>query len=634
MNFADTPTCQVKSCTSFTECPPGMTCTGNCCQCGDNYTSAATNDKGDVKWFCTQKPCGKDAHEGYTQPGEICVLGEPMKLGCASYDFTGSNCLGCLSTPDPFQTESFLSTTATAASSPKTLCNVDSDCTSVPNTICMSGWCQPPLCSSTDHCAPNFICQSGRCQINQSCTSDLNCPSGYSCDTTHGKCFCSSSSTCQGGCYDMSTGTFQRQPCGPHCRTGYCKFGEYCAGGVCMCSTPPPECGPDACGNPGNACPNGYSCFNGGCINPDIAHCGASQCGTASGAACNGPFGTNVCPQGYTCQTIGPTGKPGQFNMCVADTGGSTPWNAKIVLDAVLGPPVPLPPNLSLFSGGGTGYTNFIPPTTPTRSEDVIDINGNVLTNTPLISNLGSSAVVVFNNLAIYNAYPDTIPGNFSSTPHQTNLQVVFITDSSQAASFTPSQCAGGVCRELGGGMPCQSGLSPVRVSPWVEVPFLSGAPFFGKWWFSVWACSYDSLQCPAGFLPATIWDAKTSTSHYGCQRLQPKPGLNPCYMYNTRCTMRCTDVEPYEMLQYDCPTGSIATCRGKPSHVWDLYKTGKMNNGVPGPIPKGFLYSSASNSGNIVVCNKPDCNDDLVGSWTSGHTAADDNVPIWYYRN
>ena len=287
----------------------------------------------------------------------------------------------------------------------------------------------------------------------------------------------------------------------------------------------------NACGEPSkNSCPPGSNCLQNACIGPSLPQCGLSQCGTAGGKDCIGPFGTNACPTGFACTTFGPPGTP-QMNMCISSDAGATPWNGEVVLDHVLGKGITPPSYLNMYKGLGTAYANLIP------NGSLTDINGYLVRAGPLVTHLSSGVPIVFNNLSLKNAYSDFVAGDYGNLPHQTNLQVAFITDKSQVDSFSPSKCGGGACRELGGCMPCMAGLNPLRVSEWYEVPDgLPGKPTKNMW-FSIWACDNQSIQCPAGFIPSTVWDTDANVAHYGCQRLQPKPNTNPCQIFDAMGT-------------------------------------------------------------------------------------------------
>jgi hypothetical protein len=255
--------CVPWQCNVDNDCPLGDFCSQHACVPGN--TPPGGN--------CPDVPCPS---------GFICKLsnGTPM---CVAQGDAGSNDGG---------TNDAVADAPPDTHPPFTGCQSDADCASLgAGEKCLDGVCTAPAnqCSDGTQCQSGESCVGGVC--TPSCTTNANCPSGYSCDTTKGVC------------------TGNPTPCNEP-DAGACPSGTTCVDQHCV----PP------CGDAG-ACPAGEVCVDYGCI-PDqkpqfVCNMEGVQDMCAVGSIClhhNCYIGCNMEAGATACQTAD------RFNVCKAVT--------------------------------------------------------------------------------------------------------------------------------------------------------------------------------------------------------------------------------------------------------------------------------------------------------------------------
>ncbi len=561
------------------------------------------------------------------------------------------------------------------------VCKTSADCgvTGNPNQICFSGQCQCPrgFALSTDTkfcsalpCDPSYApfglcttatdqCYGGTC-FSQECsqyTGDCitcqplkpsatysgvtattgSCPLGI-CGPTDPSCAQCTNSTngqcpvgkvCQSTTADGKT-SYACVPVGPVCSDsvpcGTCPTGYQCEAGTCMKK---PACVPDCtgytcgkdpvCGQPCGTCDPPNVCKNGKtCEPPGDAGCLGSNCGTA--------------PDGSKCGFLGQNGAAGGCppnTTCSQDTGGSFPYqcvvnlgslgSAKDLLDNIL-TPVGCPNylNFTEWKSGAVCYKHAV-------TETITGVDG---TSYPIghgiIPSVASGNVIAFDAAAISGTMGGFVGGNYGNLPNQTNLQILFAATPDEMAIMTPEVCNNSAvysaCASLGGGLPCQTGASPVMLSSgWLKTPFTTKNGKTFNPYFSIWGCAHKAV-CAPGWAPSIV-QVKSGTDEkyvYGCARV-PKPtsGGDMCKWKATvpissEChTTGCGDDANMNPIYYSvrCHQGSDPTDCTK-THLTDIWGTNVGN------IPSGYLYPSTS--GDIVRCTTSTSGTGVQGCPTS----------------
>jgi hypothetical protein len=250
----------------------------------------------------------------------------------------------------------------------------------------------------------------------------------------------------------------------------------------------------------------------------------------------------------------------------------------------------------------------------------------------PGIGNGSASGVIQFD-------VSDSVPGtlhyagtNFGNYPRQTNLFVMFA-NSDNASWLTPNQCpyslsdlSGGPCVEMGAGMRCVPGTTPMRVSNCVgdgpqcdpsgsgwhtisevlpsNASTSDGAPSL----FSVWACSAESAtiglqtdgtSCPTGFEENIIFDNTSNTFKGTCVRTPPfqsPMGSNPGLAYNY-CSSE--DAGKNSIRNSSCPLESDMCWESECGTDYTFFINEKDT--IP-YIPLGFGYLSKSTMDDGIV--------------------------------
>jgi hypothetical protein len=250
------------------------------------------------------------------------------------------------------------------------VCVNDASCG--PNQHCdpVSGGCK---CADNSGCAANTFCNSdGYCQSFASCTSDLDCPGGYFCDTTTSRCLANGPCTLDSSCAFGDICSTSTQQCVIGCRidgdcptklscvNGSCQFfcrdntfcpaGQFCdlTSGSCATSPGRVDCqscgGLNSCGPADLAscltfveegqttsfcgmmcstaadCPSGYDC--GGVI---FGCSGAASCAQVTGdsISCRGFQVVNETGTQFYCADS--TGQPHEYFKACAPSSGSCP---------------------------------------------------------------------------------------------------------------------------------------------------------------------------------------------------------------------------------------------------------------------------------------------------------------------
>jgi hypothetical protein len=172
---------------------------------------------------------------------------------------------------------------------------------------CVSVHVRVARCFLDENPGPSVCTQWGVCGYNRNlndpwgCVSDSQCASGTICNCRTGVCTCL-------GCCEL----LPPPQCGPYTDdcgfqhdAGACPEGWSCQFGGCVqvCTAIRPQCGPynDSCGNPHDAgpCPPGWDCQGGSCV--QVCTANPPQCGPYSDS-CGNPRDAGPCPPGWDCQ--------------------------------------------------------------------------------------------------------------------------------------------------------------------------------------------------------------------------------------------------------------------------------------------------------------------------------------------
>ncbi|HYP98860.1 MAG TPA: hypothetical protein VER96_09305 [Polyangiaceae bacterium] len=294
-NGAAVGKCQLKGCTSASDCPTGETCNNGTCSC-----SAATGST-ECSGTCDGMTC-KSGHACTSNAG--CGLGT---CGGGTCTKSGTNAAGACHK----NTDCGLGTcgggsnngTCTAG----TACHVDADCgasgTCGSGTSATIGNCSTnaAICHSAAQC-DSGSCAGGTCNTNgASCHLNANCDSG-ACGSgtgTAGTCStsgiaCHSSLTCDGG--SCAGGT---------CNTGtttVCHKNADCDNGICGATKG--TCSVRVCtggSKAGTICTSNATCTGGTCA--ATAACSVDTDCAGTGAVCNNVkcSGTKACGDDLSC---------------------------------------------------------------------------------------------------------------------------------------------------------------------------------------------------------------------------------------------------------------------------------------------------------------------------------------------
>lgn len=314
------------ACGSGAACPDGVVCCGNgtCsatgCACGPagacNFpdvccNGACANPRTD------DANCGACGHACATPlhcaggacacNGVVCGPGDACcASGCANTDNDPDNCGAC----------GHACAAGEVCSGGRCLCG---DAACAEGQLCCAGHCVNPGVFDCGACGR--VCHSGEQCTGGSCS----CNGGPSCVGNQVCCPAPTTTTQDGGCFDLATDPNHCGGCGIVCPAGQacdhgncvdtpckppCSDGNQCVGGACQCNGEaacdgdqtccPKGCkslrdDPKNCGMCGHACDPGSYCCDGICTPPDNNNC--TGCGQGCGAL--------GCCKSHTCGTLG-----------------------------------------------------------------------------------------------------------------------------------------------------------------------------------------------------------------------------------------------------------------------------------------------------------------------------------------
>jgi len=337
---------------------------------------------------------GNGTGNGNSKKPDCCPSSAPRLCGTQCVDFTSdpNNCGAC---DNVCPHGSTCQNGACMCPAGTTLCgNV---CVDTTNDVNNCGACDNP-------CAPGSTCQGGACVSSSSCTSDLECPGGFRCES--GTCLdmCASDFDCKAGFHCSSGVCVANQLCTPTdtrpCYTGpagtagvgTCQYGiQTCAAdgtwGPCVgevlpqtetCNNLDDDCNgvvddgfdkqndPNNCGTCGHVCttPNGTpGCVNGQCT---VAACdeGWSDCDGNPANGCEENVSSDVNNCGG-CHIVCGTGE-------ICTNGSCHPSCPESSICAVY----------TFDSSSGTCSAAFLPPGTVCGANQVCDGSGTCVTVT------------------------------------------------------------------------------------------------------------------------------------------------------------------------------------------------------------------------------------------------------------
>jgi len=561
-------------CTSNEGCGGGQMCFGKVCQCPYSleWSSALS--------MCVPSQCSPNFPGGWC-PSETpyCSPSGCVKVGCPS--LTNDTCFTCSnSTTTTIQSREPRELPSKPHMPPLGLQPI-----SIPNS------CPPVM--------PKGVCPNGlKCDMNGNCV-------GFKCSHSSPNGFCPGTSQCMGGkCIIVPGGV-----CGYLYHTDPNKYPSYAK-----------------CANPHS----GYTCQK----NPNYPPGNPYRC------HCNGPAPTsstcrNACGETYSCP-VGEHCPPGLNSSCVPNASskctGVTCPNVMECVDGQCqckdagcsGTPANLLssilynlPGCPGFIAGSTNnasqcYVNQLQQaiTVPNLTSKGVDQMGQIgshATGSAFLAGENPGSLLAFDQGSIIDRpTTDFLTQSYMGQPHTTNLQGLFA-DDGNVATLTPQQCdpipgaKTNAC--VGGGIPCEPGTTPIRLSPWInttDIPTATGKPYPGKY-FSVWGCQKTYGQCPPYFHPDLVyWNGNWV---YGCMR-NPMPTAKVCEQeLNTSTFMRVPTGCKYSG---DCLFPNLATdsaysfppcthehnwCHGASDYVvQDEYRELSGSNFVP----QGTFYNDS----------------------------------------
>jgi len=176
-----------ESCTHAAECGGGLVCFNMRCSMGNT---------------------------GYMPTGKVCVTSQCRdNMDCqGNLTCSGGRCV-CAADPD-------CGLGRKCSSGACVQCTADTDCTLIPDQVCVTGVCRPKCVDSFD-CADFFSCNAGKCEF-KGCVNDRECAiatrdSRAKCDTVAKTCFVACSADVECG------GTTMGQWGGQVCSKGRCE---------------------------------------------------------------------------------------------------------------------------------------------------------------------------------------------------------------------------------------------------------------------------------------------------------------------------------------------------------------------------------------------------------------------------
>lgn len=535
---------------------------------------------------CTQAACHPNTPLGYCAPGHICVSGTCKPFGCNTLSVDG--CSTCATSGT---TDVALSTPAATPPTPPppaatTYPNCD-DC-DTSKSVCINGAASGPACVPfQDTCA--FVYD------NKLDVPDWKPPEAFEeCGTHQAHYVC-----------DYKGGNF-----GPSCT---CGGAAKSCNSICGTNTEHPGMLP-------GQCPPGYNC-------PGV------------GLTCT-INSNNTCPTGYA-----PSGKK---CLCVdTDCAGSAATLMNSVLHQLDGCPSYFPDNPHMPKNC---YFNAV-------SQDItapgtVNPEGTttITKGSSLIQQFPPGAVIQFDRTALSNT-PQLgilfLGQSFTGLPKQTNLQVLMAYED-QVATITPQMCmparveggAPGPCEQLGGGLPCEPGSVPVRITPWMETKNFQkpGKTAFPPY-FSVWSCQTHYGQCWPGYSPQIVEVDGHIT--YGCTR-NPVPNVEVCKNHLTMFYGDCvaTGACDWSKVLTDSQFSfDSSSCGGK-----HISRTTACNPGTRGRqaaiqdnlyntlVPPGHIYPNAVslNAYTWAKANNAKTKYPICKYMMSQYTANNAGQPVW----
>lgn len=627
-----------KPCTDHETCDPtGEVCFGlsenssGYCRCVGGYAL-----DGDSKICSLQMPCSPNSQFGTCPSGTYCLGGQCIKPGCPTgYNYLCHQCtdqsynasidLDAMERPLPVPTTDFRA--ASPLSIVGTACSTNTDC-----GICFL-YCD----------ADSKTCQSSplTCQENQKPCPTTLCP-----NASENWVFADGKWTCQPNvtCSPNSPCSNRVAPGTPNYDPNFASL-WYCQAGVPECSHFGIDCTPGGVNpcQPSHQYPS-FHCTTGTC-NPQTFKCHSppsvtcktynSNCGTINGQKC-GPW-NGACPTGMHCV------EGQQANTCRSDVSGG--FDAKGFLRWMM-PSMACPTSLNYQAADNA----FNPCYVNTNLYDLTTPNGILRrpAHSQFIPHIAQSMPVSFDNNAIspsHTSQTSVVPGNYGNTSNQTNLQVLFAYDDASLATMNPQVCgadpSASICADLGGGLACEPGTSPVNVfDEWYLVPNGVKDKYPKETlpsYFSVWACKYRPEACPQGWNKAivNVGSATSPKFIYGCRRTSLPAYGAACYnkqIPDTCHTGTCRGTLGGTFYENHCnfKGGSSVQC-GRYSIEDTLL--------ADSPIPSGFIYPQATKDGstiNYAKCsNKHGCLGTEAQTWfraaDDAPTVGDVHPYMWY---
>jgi len=569
-------------CNTNEDCPLTMMCAGKSCVCPYSLVWSPTADQ------CVPKPCAPDFMAGYCPTGQVCY-GTCKSIGCPRLSLEGcSTCPRCSpGEPAGFCPPEILNPVydgedvgvtfschegvcvplncekinagvhAAARTTNWDVCEhynfgqcVDNKCSqappmgaevaagsscsttieagdsaelvAAPNKVVLPNSCGPAKPGAT--CPPGLQCQDSNCvglrcsesEPNGYCAPPYQCFDGTKFGVPGGVCL----SVPGGVCAYLASQDPTKYPSFVNClnkpATHECAANPLPGGNpyVCRCKRESGEFCMDDCGNV-SPCPSGWHCPG-----PN------SACVPNTSSSCAG----KTCPNGLTCEA----------GNCVCRLPGCAGTPADLLTSILL--PTTCP---EYIQGGvndlSTCFVNQLQKDVTVPNLTGVDQQGKVGTHakgSAFMTGLDAGAMLAFDANAVSNQpSSDFLTQSYEGQPKATNLQGLFA-DDHNVGTISPQQCnpmpdsPTSAC--YGGGIPCEPGTTPIRLSPWISTKGMKttdkGKPY-PKPYFSVWACQKSYGQCPPYFHPELVYWKDQWV--YGCMR-NPLPTRQVCHQERT----------------------------------------------------------------------------------------------------
>jgi hypothetical protein len=357
--------CKAPACSSDSECGDANSCTLDSCvgagtcdaRCEHGQVTSCLNDDGCCPGSCNalnDNDCSVQCGNGLCEPGEscqscsrdcgcsggtLCCNGVCVEPACVSdsqcddsKDCTLDRCLNSNTCLARCETQAITQCANGDGCCPDSCdANNDNDCVAK----CGNGLCEPgescESCQQDCGCSSGTVCRSGLC-VEPACSSDTDCDDEDACTldgcimpgTCEAECAYEQRSSCANndGCCPAGCTSSDDDDCSASCGNGVCESSENCLrcrqdcgcmGGQLCCSglCVEPRCSSDYdCGD-GKSCTVDW-CLNPGscvaeCDNREIAvcmhndGCCASGCSSATDSDCSSSCGNRLCEAGESC---------------------------------------------------------------------------------------------------------------------------------------------------------------------------------------------------------------------------------------------------------------------------------------------------------------------------------------------